>query len=276
MKKILVPTDFSDCAVYATEVAMTIAQKASAEIHFFHMMGVPSDWVSLDLTESKLYASVTENVNKANSYLDELVKMAEAEGLTAKKMLQYDVSFRDILNYVDKAGIDFVVMGSEGAGGLDFLIGSNTQKVSRYCPVPLLVVNGPQDGLQIKNIIYATDLDGTKSQFHQTIKDFADVFGAKVHGLYVNTPFSFIDTPTSESRSEEFCSTDPSLFESFTTYDFKTEEEGILHFSKKLEADIIVLVTESRNALSRAFDKSITEAVISHSKTPVLSLNANP
>jgi len=41
MKKILVPTDFSDCARAAEEMALEFAKRAKAEIHFLHLIMTP-------------------------------------------------------------------------------------------------------------------------------------------------------------------------------------------------------------------------------------------
>ena len=42
MKKIIVPTDFSEHANYALKVAAQIAKKQNAEIHLIHMLELPN------------------------------------------------------------------------------------------------------------------------------------------------------------------------------------------------------------------------------------------
>ena len=41
MKKILVPTDFSECATHATEVAASIAKKTGARLYILHVLDIP-------------------------------------------------------------------------------------------------------------------------------------------------------------------------------------------------------------------------------------------
>jgi len=36
MKRLLVPTDFSECALNAAKVAVFLARKMEAQLHFFH------------------------------------------------------------------------------------------------------------------------------------------------------------------------------------------------------------------------------------------------
>ena len=276
MQRILVPTDFSEFANQASDVAIRVAVKADAELHFLHMMGVPVDWIGVELSEEKLYSGVSQNVKNANYELDHWVEKAEKAGAKAKKFLQYQVGYKYILEYVNNLSIDLVVMGSHGIGGWgDFLVGSITQKMARLCDIPLLVINSPKENFNAKNIVFATDLNPDRKTFNEVLSNFASLFDAKIHGLFVNTPYVFVDTPTCQSRQEEFCARNPSLFESFTTYNFRTEEEGILQFAKTVKADVIVLITEGKRGLAKAFDKSVTETVIRYSKIPVLSLNAH-
>ncbi len=64
MKNILVPTDFSDCAKAAEDIALEFAKKANAKIHFLHLLMTPVDWVKLSLEKEKLYP---ETKNKSPS-----------------------------------------------------------------------------------------------------------------------------------------------------------------------------------------------------------------
>ena len=48
MKNILVPTDFSETANRAADIAIAIAEKSGAEIHFLHLQITPVPWVKLD------------------------------------------------------------------------------------------------------------------------------------------------------------------------------------------------------------------------------------
>ncbi len=52
MKTILVPTDFSDHALYALKVAASIAKKISAEIKLVHVNSLPLT----EFAENKYYA----------------------------------------------------------------------------------------------------------------------------------------------------------------------------------------------------------------------------
>ena len=48
MRNILVPTDFSENCNKAANVGIAMAKLFDAEIHFFHLIQTPVDWVKLD------------------------------------------------------------------------------------------------------------------------------------------------------------------------------------------------------------------------------------
>ena len=47
MKRILVPTDFSDCAQNASELGLELSKKLNSSIHFIHILRTPVDWKHL-------------------------------------------------------------------------------------------------------------------------------------------------------------------------------------------------------------------------------------
>ena len=49
MKHIIVPTDFSECANAANEVAVRIAKLQDAELHYLHALDAVQDWAHMPL-----------------------------------------------------------------------------------------------------------------------------------------------------------------------------------------------------------------------------------
>ena len=74
MKKILVPTDFSEQATYALDLAVQIAKKNNGEVHVLHVLELP-DGHSLNFTgevasgDPMTGVFVAQLVNKAKKSL---------------------------------------------------------------------------------------------------------------------------------------------------------------------------------------------------------------
>tara|TARA_R110002096_G_scaffold434674_1_gene657284 strand:- start:11152 stop:11985 length:834 start_codon:yes stop_codon:yes gene_type:complete len=274
MKNILVPTDFSDTANRAADIAIAIAEKAKAEIHFLHLQVTPVEWVKLDKRKEKRYPDTLKQIGHARGELHKWVRKAEEKGLIAKDFLVFDVSRDEILKHIPHHHHDFVVMGSHGASGAkELLIGSNAQKILRHATVPVLVVK-EQSTWPMQNIVFASSFeDDVQTAFHTVVK-LADLSEANIHLLYVNVPSAFEETDKSLEKMKAFHKSCPRKGTcTLNIYNALNEERGILSFAEAINADLIAMTTHGRTGFLSLTGKSIAESVANHSETSLLSLN---
>ncbi len=274
MKNILVPTDFSDTANRAAEIAIDIAEKANAEIHFLHLQVTPVEWVKLDKRKEKRYPDTLKQIGHVRGELHKWVKKAEERGLIAKDFLVFDVSRDEILKHIPHHHHDFVIMGSHGASGAkELLIGSNAQKILRHATVPILVVK-EQSTWPMQNIVFASSFDEDAQSAFRTVIKFADLSEANVHLLYVNVPSVFEDTERSLEKMRAFHKSCPRKGTcTLNIYNALKEERGILSFAESINADLIAMITHGRTGFLSLTVKSIAESVANHSEIPLLSIN---
>ncbi len=156
MKKILVPTDFSDHAYYALKVAAEIARKNNGEIILLHMLELPGQagdaiGVGHELPEIMLFK------NAAINKLEELMDDNCLEGLQVSEIIQFELAFDGILKVSEKNNIDLIVMGSHGASGFkEMFIGSNAEKVVRNSSVPVLIIKKEQASFNFDSFVFAS------------------------------------------------------------------------------------------------------------------------
>jgi len=279
MKKILIPTDFSEQATNALKIAIQIAQKAGAEIHLLHVeeyvgnsgfntMGDVSDNTGLD----QLYMLKLMEVNK-NRMLS-LIDSLSGEGITIHDKVEVGQIFRSVRDYVTANGIDLIVMGTQGAEGFSgVMIGSNTEKVVRHTECPVLSVRYLPEAFDIKKIVFATTFEGDQTRAIGQLKQIQSIFGAHIYLLYVNTVFSFTSSRTIRERMQTFVNTHALTDYEFHSYSDETEERGIIHFADEVDADIISVATHGRTGLSHLLLGSIAEDVVNHAKRPVLTFH---
>ncbi|MEM7550554.1 MAG: universal stress protein [Bacteroidota bacterium] len=277
MKTILVPTDFSDASLKAVSVAKKLASLDHGIIHFLHLMDIPIDWIHMNKGQEKLYPDISKKVSEANSMLDELVKDAESSDIEAHKHVHYNHQFSEITQYCKDISCDLIVMGSKGIHNtFDFLVGSVTQKVVRTASVPVVVVPSGAKTFNLQRIAFASDFQDEALVPYYQVLELAQDAAASVHLVYVNTPFDFINTPIMQTRMDAFDDESRDLKEQKTIYNYIHFEEGIAHFCKDHEIDLLVLITHGKKNLPRLLGGSFTESVISHSKIPVMSINLAP
>lgn len=274
MHNILIPTDFSPISNNAVNIALQIAQKADAEVHFLHGITTPIDWERLKLQKEDRYPELKHQIGHAKGELSKLVNKAESLGLKAKQFLYFNKGREDLVEHLQRHHHDFLVMGSHGTkGGKELIIGSNTQKIIRNAPCPVLVVK-QTPVKQISRIVFASNFHNDVQQPFNKVVELADLMGAEIHLLYVNMPFQFEETDQSKANMELFLKRCPRGGTcSMNIYNAFNEDRGIQKFTEEIHADLIALTTHGRKGFMRMIAPSITESLVNHSKIPVLSVN---
>jgi 3'-phosphoadenosine 5'-phosphosulfate sulfotransferase (PAPS reductase)/FAD synthetase len=163
-------------------------------------------------------------------------------------------------------------MGSQGATGLkEMLVGSNTEKVVRQSDIPVLVIKKDIPDFKIKDMIFASDFGADGKKTFQNVINFANIFGAKIHLLFINTIHNFEPTKVTKVKLEEFVKSFNVKDYTLNIYNDTTIEEGILNFGKETNADVIAINTHGRSGLSQLFSESISKELANHAIRPVIT-----
>ncbi|EDP97409.1 universal stress protein [Kordia algicida OT-1] len=271
MKKILLPTDFSEQADYALKVAASLARQNNATIYLMHMLEMPSHLLSgdtnLDVPEQLLFMKI------ANERFEKTMQQDFMQGINVEVTVESHKAFDGITMAIRQYDIDLVVMGSSGVSGIkEMFIGSNTEKVVRTADAPVLVIKNDIENFNVSNFVFASDFtDDQKLVFEQAV-DFANSFNAKLHLLFVNTPNRFVTTAAAEKKMNDFIASYDELGEHEThIYNDDTIEHGILNFSRAIDADLIGMSTHGRQGLAHFFNGSISEDLVNHALRPVIT-----
>jgi nucleotide-binding universal stress UspA family protein len=272
MKRILVPTDFSDCAGVAVDMAMQLAKKAKAEVHFLHTMYTPVEWVKLPLEKELQYPEIKASIGHAKDELNKLEKRADKLGVKASSFLVFDSGREEIEKHAKPAKYDLLVMGSHGVKGVKEIVGSNTQKVLRYSKVPVLVVKGKTKSFEFKTLLFASDFSAESHKSFKSVLSFAAFLGAKIHLLYVNVPHMFKETQEIDQLMAAFVKKYPKVKLNVATYNAYSEDRGIRRYAEVIGADFIALGTHGKSGFTQLFTPSIAETVANHATKSVLSV----
>jgi len=273
MKRILVPVDFSKEAEYAAQVAAKIAKKTGSEIFLVHMLELPIN--TIDPAEMSSIRSEPQSIyfmKLAHEKFQNFIKLPFFKGIKIIESLQFHHAFTGIINESKKNKIDLIVMGSQGASGLqEMFIGSNTEKVVRRSEVPVLVIKKAAKDFKVNNMVFASDYKKESKNTFQNVIDFADLFNAKIHFLYVNTIHNFSTTKAIEKKMNKFIKDFKISKYTKTIYNDISIEKGILSFSRGINADLIALNTHGRSGLSQLFNGSVGQELTNHAIKPVVT-----
>ncbi|EMA23009.1 universal stress protein [Haloarcula amylolytica] len=140
---ILLPTDGSSGAEAAIEPTGTLASATDATVHLVSVVDTRS--LGIDVGSSviidELESVATDAVGDAS---DRLSGMGVE---TVETAITHGVPYRAILDAIEEAGADLVVIGTHGRTGIDrYLLGSVAEKLVRTSPVPVITVRAPDAG----------------------------------------------------------------------------------------------------------------------------------
>lgn len=276
MKKILVPTDFSEFASNALDVAAQIARKTESKIYVLHIVEpiksyvAATDGMYIDASvEQKYIDYLKEN---AQEQLNKMVQKDEYQGLDIETIVTLGTIFSTINEHVDRFEIDFLIMGTQGISGLDeLLIGSNTEKVVRTAHCPVLTVKNKVQIKNIRRMVFATNFSKEHSWVIDQLKDFTQLFDAELTLLYVNIPHDFYTERQIIKKMEEFTTTSDLDDFRFHIYSELSEENGMIYFAEDEQIDLIAVATNQRSGFAHLLSGSIAEDVVNHSTRPVLT-----
>lgn len=273
MKQILVPTDFSECARNASETAIAIAKRYGAQLHFYHFMSIPVDWMNLNLDEPRIYPDVTAEVNRIQGELENLVESANNRGVAARSFLSYADSPDAIPRYAREHGISMIIMGSHGAKGIkELIMGSNAQKVVRHSRIPVLILKEPMNAVETPSVLFVSDFEPEMAAPFEKVVDFAEKLGAKIHLLYINTPSDFHQSWEIEERMESFVALASRNLGEKMTINASSFEEGLEKYCEMHPTGFLAIATHHRRGLSRIFEGSLTEKIVNHVNVPIMSV----
>jgi nucleotide-binding universal stress UspA family protein len=255
MKKILVPTDFSDFANDAWKAATELALKTGAELFLLHLEYVMNAVAVNGNSED-------EHIRTSRNRLFRLADETERLGLKVHTIFVEDQGLDSIEEYIKPYSIDFIVMGSHGQSGIkDLLVGSTTKHVVKT----LNAVN-----ISFPTILFASEFRENLSAVMPGLDSFAGIFNSEVKFLFLNQLYHLIDKDQAGElmkKYESFFHFQKPVYSIAETNDDYT---AIMEFLKISPSDLIAVCLEKQGLPGFFSGSSLAEKLIRFSEVPVL------
>ncbi|MEO8533599.1 MAG: universal stress protein [Flavobacterium sp.] len=275
MKKILLPTDFSEAATNAFVHALEFAKIVNAELILLHTFEIPV-YDSQFFPEN--YASIYSSLElaKFEMFKDEIPRLRtiamerKLEDIVIKHRLMDGDLLYNLKNAVKEDKIDFVIMGTTGISDwTKFFLGSNTSSVISGVEVPVLCVPVDAEFKKIKIIGFTTRYREKDKKELRKILKIAKKTNAKVKSLYVKTSDSDVSETTVKEWEREFANENVE----FLVLPSDEVKETILDFVLYKEVDVLAMITHKRSFFESLFDSSFTKKISKQVPVPVLVMH---
>lgn len=296
--RILFPTDFSESSRQALPYAVALAEAHDAELHLLHANVLhASDPANPSHHFPEMENLTTELEERADARMKEIVEKHAPDPLTVVREQRRGISAPPVvLEYVDEADIDLVVMGTHGRRGLRHLmLGSVTEEVVRRAPCPVLTAREQDEPATVAGfgtILAPVDFSEHSEQALRHAVELAREFDADLQLLHVIEEITYPDFyyPAPLTGEQMAAEIRERIAERLQTAMDRIEEAGIhatVHmvedrpapgiadFAEENGADLVVVGTHGLTGVKRALLGSVAEGVIRRSVPPVLTVKTS-
>lgn len=162
MRKILIPTDFSENAINAINYAVELFKYEICEFYFMHAY---QDDIYADevlLSKETLESTIAIISKKSAEQLHNTTKLANSMSNNPRhsyhKISSNNVLVDEANKIVDEQNIDLIVMGTRGkTNNRKLTFGSHTLQVLKYVQCPVLAIPENYKYTQPRHILFPTD-----------------------------------------------------------------------------------------------------------------------
>lgn len=274
MKKILIPTDFTELGDIAYSIASILAKGTKAEITALSIVPGPSGAIyspqgELTNDEGNDYSEwdkrLTVNKQKLSDWSADKPDITD----TIATIGQVDDT---VIRISDSHDIDLIVMGTEGVFSKTvWTKASHTEFITNHSEVPVLSLKCDRKDIDLKKIVLVSDFLETEKLKLDILKDIQAAYDSKLILLKIETP--------SQARSKEDVYADMALFaknNDLSNFEIKTYkadkvESGIGKFTAENHIDLISMGSHQGHGFSKLFKGSISDDVVNHMYHPVLT-----
>jgi nucleotide-binding universal stress UspA family protein len=274
MKKILVPVDFSLPSSWGFYYAYDLAKATDAELIVLHLFLPKSDptFLSEELSVDK---------QKKKAELLHHLKAATQKPMDSNSdfvKVSYEIDYghhNQITLHAEHHKVDLIVMGTHGAGkAMNKVMGSNTSKVIKESPCPVLAI--PEGALYSnkQNIAYATNFNSKDIESITHLAKIAAATNSNLCCIHVNLFSSSVDEKQEKEFEEEMKDKFKGLPISFFNWSATSVEEGLEIFCRINDIKILAVLTENKTMWKKMFgEKSLTKTLALNNNIPLLAFH---
>ncbi len=277
IKRILIPTDFSETANLALEHAVKMARLLDSEITLLHVVSSFAFRVNLpemefDETQEAKLAGVIES--KLNKIADEI---SQKEGVKVSTLITSGRVREEVVRVAEEIYADIIILGTHGVSGLrEFFMGSNAFRIVSDAACPVLCIQESGHPVGFKNIVVPIDNSFySREKLGLSIK-LARLYNATIHICGLRS-HDHNDEEINAKFRMKMKQVDDFLHEqdvefTLTTLYCENIANATMEYAAEMKADLIIIMNEQEVNSTGFFMGPYAQQVVNHSKIPVMSI----
>ncbi|MBQ0787094.1 MAG: universal stress protein [Oceanihabitans sp.] len=274
MKKILLPTDFSDNSKNAISYALKLFKEEECIFYILNTytpIVYQMEYMQASTGQFELY----DVVKKSSLHgLSTIKKEIEKTYFNAKHTIQtistFNTLISEIKDLVRSKNIDMVVMGTQGASDVKgVLFGSNTVHVFKNVKSPILAVPSGFEFEPVQEVLFPTDyeVDFQDNQI-EPLLELASNSHYRVNVLHVN--YGEMLSEKQKQNKENLKVYFKHIAHIFHDVKNNNVEDAINEFQLKAKINLLVMINNKHSFFENLFFKSTINQIGFHLNIPFL------
>ncbi len=276
MKRILLPTDFSNNAWNAITYAMEYFVNEECLFFILHTF-TPALYRPDYILGGPTFSAIPDKgVEIAQAGLEKTVADLEKKypnkRHSYKTISAFNVLTDEIQEVTQREQIQLIIMGTQGAtGAKEVFMGTHTVHVIRKANVPVLAIPNGYRFREIHSIVFPTDF--TVSYNEEALQYLIDLTKVKKATLIVlHVKEEYVLSEKQEENKKVLAKFIDSITHTFEEVKGQLMPNAIHHYTEKNKSGLLAMINRKHTFLERLVTQPNVDAIGYHTKIPFLVL----
>ncbi|MHA7843904.1 MAG: universal stress protein [Winogradskyella sp.] len=274
MKKILLPTDFSDNAWNAITYALQLYKNVKCNfilLNTYTPVVYQVEFMQSSEPQFQLMETVKENSKKK---LYDLVEKIESEFPNPNHQFTTISSFNTLTGEISELYegnvMDLIIMGTKGASGVkEVLFGSNTMHVLNNAKCPVIAIPSDFDFEKPHELLFPSDYEiDFKDKHLQPLLDIANLYNIRINIMHVH--YGEALTKRQETNRQKLETKFKGVAHLFHNIKNQNIPEAITEFQIKTRINLLVMINNKHSFFENLFFKSNIKHIGFHLNVPFM------
>lgn len=274
MKRVILPTDFSDNAYNAIQYALNLYKEKECAFYLLHTY-TPAIYHSEYMLHSPgqiglgdLYQ--TDTMTQLEELRDHINREYKNPKHTFFLHSAFNTLVDEILDTIENEKADLVIMGTQGAtGAKEILIGTNSVHVIKKATCPIILVPSSFEYEKPKEILFPTDYEVDYRQEH--LKELVEIARdniSRIEMLHVSQGLDLNEEQlTNKKKLDAILTNVAHLFHDLPQQQIIT---AINNFQLKMRKNLLVMIQNKHTFLERLFIEPVIKKIGFHVTIPFM------
>jgi len=274
VKRILVPTDFSDCSKKAALAAASVANKFKATITLLNAIDPPFNFPgNMEGVLDYLRENAEQHLERFKNDLNTAIPDGDFK---VKHQIRIGKPVSQILEAISDLDIDLVIIGSgSDVPARKVIFGSVSTDIILHSTVPVISIPEEATDVSFDKMLFATNFRSNDLENLTDLVSLADSYNAEIDIIHVSDENN-LETDV-KFRGFKDLIREKNLYSSIKFHHVVHENpfKAISDYVEQNDVSVLVLNRYKKSVVGMLLDKNYTKQLSVYSKVPLLVLTGN-